>query len=204
LLRYLKMDLIAACVAVTSLFVMQRPPVQPNITVTPTVLSSPIQAGTVETVTPKKKMPHPLRAIANLGMASWYGAVLEGHRTASGEIFHKDEMTACHPTLPFGTIVRVVDVHSGRSVVVRINDRGILFPERIIDLSSAAANELGILRSGVAKVRLEILKKVDAVGPNGAPARHGDMARTAETSLAAGLGTGMPGPKTAALEPVAR
>ena len=87
-------------------------------------------------------------------------------------------------------MVRVVDVHSGKSVVVRINDRGVLFPERIIDLSSAAAIELGILRSGVAKVRLEILKKVDA--------KHDEPARSAEMGLAADL------PQAKSLDPVAR
>jgi len=85
--------------------------------------------------------------------------VLDGHPTASGEIFDKDEMTACHRTLPFGTLVRVVDVNSGKSVVVKINDRGVLSPDRVIDLSSGAARELGILREGIAKVRLEVLKK---------------------------------------------
>jgi rare lipoprotein A len=192
LLRYLKMDLIAACVAVTSLFLMHRPSAQPEPAYAPTVFSAPVSAGVAPNLaTAKKKTAHPFRtAIANLGMASWYGAVLEGHRTASGEIFHKDELTACHPTLPFGTMVRVVDVHSGKSVVVRINDRGVLFPERIIDLSSAAAIELGILRSGVAKVRLEILKKVDA--------KHDEPARTAEMGLAADL------PQAKSLDPVGR
>ena len=99
---------------------------------------------------------------ANVGIASWYGAVLDGHRTASGERFDMNKFTAAHRTLPFGTLVRVVDLNSGRSVVVRINDRGVLFPERIIDLSRAAADELGIRKSGVTRVRLEVLKKHSA------------------------------------------
>ena len=92
------------------------------------------------------------------GIASWYGEVLDGHTTASGEIFHKDELTACHPTLPFGTLVRVVNLRNMRSVIVRINDRGQLDPGRVIDLSSAAAEEIGMLREGVAPVRLEIVR----------------------------------------------
>ncbi len=214
MLRYLKMDLIAACVAVTSLFLMQRPPVEPQPVSTPVVFSAPVSAGVAQGLPlekntekniEKKKTAHPLRtAIANLGMASWYGSVLEGHTTASGEIFHKDMMTACHPTLPFGTIVRVVDVHSGKSVVVRINDRGILFPERIIDLSSGAANELGILRAGVAKVRLEILKKVDGVNPKNEHAEGDHMARNAEVGLVTGLPAALPETKIAALEPAGR
>lgn len=93
------------------------------------------------------------------GIASWYGAVLHGHTTASGEIFDEALMTACHRTLPFGTLVRVTDLDSNRSVVVRINDRGVLNADRVIDLSSAAAGELGILRAGLARVKLEVLGK---------------------------------------------
>jgi rare lipoprotein A len=104
----------------------------------------------------RKTLKNRLQSMA--GLASWYGDVLNGHRTASGEIFDKDQLTACHRTLPFGTRVRVTAVNTGRSVIVRINDRGALFDDRVIDLSSAAARELGILRSGVAKVRLEVLK----------------------------------------------
>jgi rare lipoprotein A len=92
------------------------------------------------------------------GVASWYGSVLHGHTTASGEVFDEAQMTACHRTLPFGTMVRVTDTASQRSVVVRINDRGVLNADRVIDLSSGAAQKLGILRSGLASVRLEVLK----------------------------------------------
>ena len=91
------------------------------------------------------------------GIASWYGSVLDGHRTASGERFDMYAMTACHPTLPFGTTVRVVDLHTKKSVVVRINDRGILSEGRIIDLSYAAAQELNITKSGLAPVALEVI-----------------------------------------------
>ena len=96
------------------------------------------------------------------GMASWYGAVLNGHRTASGETFDMTQMTACHRTLPFGTLVRVVDVQSRKSVIVRINDRGTLFADRIIDLSVGAAERLGIRSKGTASVRLEVLSKAQA------------------------------------------
>jgi rare lipoprotein A len=83
--------------------------------------------------------------------------VLNGHRTASGERFDMYAMTACHPTLPFGTMVRVTDLNSKKSVVVRINDRGILSEGRIIDLSYAAAEELKITKAGLAPVALEVL-----------------------------------------------
>ena len=85
-----------------------------------------------------------------VGLASWYN---EGHTTANGERFDPKGLTAAHRTLPFGTKVRVT--HKGRSVIVRINDRGPFVPGRIIDLSEAAARQLGI--TGVAKVTLEVL-----------------------------------------------
>jgi rare lipoprotein A len=151
------MDLIAACVAVGSFFFIPQRPIQMPVTPVSQVVVAPSEQEHVVPIA--KKTRHPFQMMANLGNASWYGAVLEGHRTASGETFRKDELTAAHRTLPFGTLVRVVDVKSGKSVVVRINDRGVLFPDRIIDLSSGAAEGLGILRAGVAKVRLEILKK---------------------------------------------
>ena len=97
--------------------------------------------------------------IASLGIASFYSDLFDGKRTANGEIFNQNLMTACHRSLPFGTLVRVINIATGRSVIVRINDRGVM-ASRVIDLSHAAANELGMLGSGVAKVRLEILGKV--------------------------------------------
>ncbi len=93
------------------------------------------------------------------GLASWYGDVWNGRTTASGETFDDTKLTAAHKTLPLGTIVRVTDMENMKSVVVKINDRGTLAPNRVIDLSSAAAKELGILEQGLAHVKLEVLKK---------------------------------------------
>ena len=92
------------------------------------------------------------------GIASWYGAVLNGHRTASGERFNMYDLTACHKTLPFGTIVKVTNTATGRSVNVRINDRGVLSDGRIIDLSFAAAAKIGIVKAGLAQVKLDIVQ----------------------------------------------
>jgi rare lipoprotein A len=91
------------------------------------------------------------------GLATWYGEVLDGHRTASGEPFDMFAMTAAHKTLPFGTLVRVINIRTGRSVDVRINDRGVLPGNHVIDLSYEAAKELNILRTGACTVKLEIL-----------------------------------------------
>ena len=92
------------------------------------------------------------------GIASWYGGVFNGRRTASGERFDMYAMTACHPTLPFGTVVRVVSRSNKRSVVVRINDRGDLVDQsRIIDLSYGAAKDLAMTKAGLAEVDLQII-----------------------------------------------
>jgi rare lipoprotein A len=92
------------------------------------------------------------------GIASWYGGVFNGRKTASGEKFDMHALTACHPTLPFGSLVRVVNRSNKRSVVVRINDRGDLVdPRRVIDLSWAAAEQLAMTHSGLAKVDIEVL-----------------------------------------------
>lgn len=91
------------------------------------------------------------------GEASYYGPELAGRPTASGETFNPARMTAAHRTLPFGSRVRVTNQRTGRSVVVRINDRGPFAKNRVIDLSLAAAREIGLARAGVAPVRLELL-----------------------------------------------
>ncbi len=120
----------------------------------------PLRRGLSTEIVPTQQPNAKVRRATNfLGIASWYGAVLNGHRTASGEIFDMNRFTAAHRTLPFGTIVRVVDTRSGKSVVVRINDRGVLFSDRVIDLSRAAADQLGIRKSGITRVRLEVLNK---------------------------------------------
>ncbi|HSN98312.1 MAG TPA: type VI secretion system tip protein TssI/VgrG, partial [Candidatus Nanopelagicales bacterium] len=92
------------------------------------------------------------------GPASWYGPGFHGRATASGERFDQNALTAAHPSLPFGTRVRVTRVDNGRSVVVRINDRGPFTGGRIIDLSRAAGDQIGLINDGVAQVRVEVLR----------------------------------------------
>jgi len=92
------------------------------------------------------------------GIASWYGLPFHGRRTASGERFDMNALTAAHPWLPFGTRVLVRNPQNGRSVVVRINDRGPFVRGRIIDLSHAAARALGILGLGTRKVVLHLVE----------------------------------------------
>jgi rare lipoprotein A len=90
------------------------------------------------------------------GLASYYGEKFRGRPTASGEIFDPDKMTAAHKTLEFGSVVKVTRLDTGRSVTVRVNDRGPFVEGRIIDLSTAAAKKLDMIAAGVVKVRVEV------------------------------------------------
>jgi rare lipoprotein A len=93
--------------------------------------------------------------IASQGLASFY---TEGARTANGEKFDAHELTAAHPTLPFGTRLRVTNLATGRSVTVRVNDRGPYVPGRVVDVSYSAADALGMVGRGVAKVKLDVVQ----------------------------------------------
>ena len=93
------------------------------------------------------------------GIASWYGPGFHGNYTANGEVYDMYGISAAHKTLPFGTIVRVVEIETGRSIVVRITDRGPFLEGRIIDLSKGAAKKLGIVEKGITKVGLRILQR---------------------------------------------
>jgi len=95
------------------------------------------------------------------GRVSYYPRRFAGRKTASGERFNPKSLTMAHKTLPFGTLVRVVNVRTQQSVVVRVNDRGPHTPGRIADLSPAAAHQLGMLRAGVIVARLEPVTEVD-------------------------------------------
>ncbi len=91
------------------------------------------------------------------GSASWYGPKFAGRQTANGEIFDPNQLTAAHKTLPFGSYIRVTNLDNNQSITVRINDRGPFARGRIIDLSRAAAEHIDMVRTGTARVRLEIL-----------------------------------------------
>ena len=93
--------------------------------------------------------------VASQGVASFY---TEGQQTASGEKFDTNDLTAAHPTLPFGTRLRVTNVATGRSVTVRVNDRGPYVPGRVVDVSHSAADALGMVGSGIAKVKLDVVQ----------------------------------------------
>jgi rare lipoprotein A len=94
------------------------------------------------------------------GIASWYGGEFNGRPTASGEIFDDTKLTAAHPILPFGTVVKVTNQHNNKSVTVRINDRGPFVAARVIDLSRAAAEQIDMIKTGTAPVKIESLHEV--------------------------------------------
>jgi len=97
-------------------------------------------------------------APAQTGLASYYGADFHGRQTASGEIFDQRKLTCAHRDLPFGTRLKVTNTENKKSVVVRVNDRGPWVAGRIIDLSYAAAKKLDMIKEGVVKVKIEIIR----------------------------------------------
>ena len=109
-----------------------------------------------------EQAPSAPMASAVEGVVAYYGRRFAGRRTASGERFDPAALTMAHKTLPFGTRVRVTNLTNKRSVVVRVNDRGPSSPERIGDLSLAAANQIGMRKAGVARVRLEVVGRASA------------------------------------------
>jgi rare lipoprotein A len=116
----------------------------------------PAVARATEAVAPAV-VPALVESSVHSGEASYYASKFEGRRTASGEPYRGVLLTAAHRTFPFGTRLRVTNVRNGRSVVVRVNDRGPFHPRRIVDLSRAAAAEIGIVHRGRAPVRVERL-----------------------------------------------
>src|SRR5499427_5247287 len=103
--------------------------------------------------------PPPVVGGVQVGVASWYGPGFHGNRTANGEIYDQFELTAAHRTLPLGTRAMVTDLDNGRSVEVRINDRGPFVDGRVIDLSYAAARTIGMIGPGTSRVRIDVLGK---------------------------------------------
>ena len=93
------------------------------------------------------------------GKASFYGSEFNGRKTANGEIYDETALTAAHRTLPFGTVLRVTNLRNGLSVIVRINDRGPFHPDRVIDLSKNAAEEIDLITYGVTDIEAEILEQ---------------------------------------------
>lgn len=124
------------------------------------------QAST-PTIHPELQVEHPAPVVKRtrrhhhwyqIGVASWYGKLFQGKETASGERYNMNALTCAHRTLPLGSLVRVTNLRNDKSVVVRVNDRGPVPENRVIDLSYAAAGFLGLRHSGTAPVRIELIQ----------------------------------------------
>ena len=112
----------------------------------------------IESTAPSSEIEKPAANTSTMD-ASFYGKQFAGKKTASGDIYQPEKMTAAHRTLPFGTILRISNPATGKSVEVRVNDRGPFVKGRELDLSNAAANALGLEDDGVSKVSVEILER---------------------------------------------
>ena len=140
-----------------------RAPLAASSAASPDPATAPIDPATSAAVielVPIPPLPEPAvpqETVLGQGSASYYAAKFHGRRTASGETFNNNAMTAAHRTLPFGTLVRVTNPSTGASVVVRINDRGPFTKGRMIDVSRAAAQELGLIARGHAMVELALI-----------------------------------------------
>ena len=147
----------ASCVALLcTVLTVWTKPVQANALLSRPATTSPATGATPVIASPaasERQMPKDLLH----GIASWYGTVFNGRLTASGERYNMYAMTACHPTLPFGTKVRVTNQANHKSVVVRITDRGLLYEGRVLDLSYAAARKLDMAEVGLAPVTIQVL-----------------------------------------------
>ncbi|WP_119165638.1 septal ring lytic transglycosylase RlpA family protein [Algihabitans albus] len=121
------------------------------------------------------------------GIASWYGPGFHGRQTANGEIYDQHDMTAAHPTLPMPTMVRVTNLENGRTIELRINDRGPFKNGRIIDVSRRGAELLGFLGQGIAKVRVQVMeeesRQMAAIAQGGRIAQAGDLANAAPSQV---------------------
>ena len=130
------------------------------VSMEPDAATDNVEAPTV--VPPETVLAEAMPAYRQVGVASWYGGRHQGRLTASGEVFDESKLTAAHRTLPLITLARITNLENGRSVDVRINDRGPYIDGRVIDLSTRAADELGMTQQGLARVRVEALPEQTA------------------------------------------
>lgn len=135
---------------------------------TPPVVEAERTKPTERSLPPQLEVPPDAKPLlVETGVASWYGAPYHNRRGSNGEIYDMNAMTAAHRTLPLGSIVRVTSLSSGKSVIVRITDRGPFIEGRIIDLSRAAADKVDLIRRGTGEVRVELLKTPESLDSGG-------------------------------------
>ena len=133
-------------------------PAPPAVATTPGPITAPPASAGVETRTP---------IYTEVGMASWYGPPYNKRRGANGEIFDQDAITAAHRTLPMGSLIRVTNLQTGQSAIMRITDRGPFVPDRTLDLSVGAAKALGVWRPGTARVRIDVFEAPKPIASGG-------------------------------------
>ena len=146
--------------------VAYTPPPPPVAPVTPRSTPPPVVAPTTETPQPPSVQPaltsdeaivasrQPI--YSEEGMASWYGPNYHAHRGANGQVYDQNGVSAAHRTLPMGSLVKVTNLQTGQSAIMRVTDRGPFVPDRVIDLSIGAAKEVGVWRPGTARVRIDV------------------------------------------------
>ena len=152
-------------------------PPPPPIAPTP----APVQPGATPGETPQPLPPTPTTSMSSdeaivaghrpiyseVGMASWYGPNYHAHRGANGQIYDQNGISAAHRTLPMGSLIRVTNLETGQSAIMRITDRGPFVPDRIIDLSIGAAKEIGVWRPGTARVRIDVYETPHPIDQGG-------------------------------------
>jgi len=163
--RFRRFALVAGAVLVT------LPGITANYSAKPPVKAPQQPANPQPEVPQKPEAPqHTRHHWYQIGRASWYGPLFQGHETASGEDFNMNAMTCAHRSLPMGSLVKVTNLHNHKSVVVRVNDRGPIQPGRVVDLSYAAAHLLGFSHRGTAPVRLELVSSASQLARLALPA----------------------------------
>ncbi len=139
-----------------------EPVVAPPAPSSPAVADTPVQVGATYSIGGNSYTPEDVHDYDTVGYASWYGQELAGRNTANGEVFRPEGVSAAHRTLPMPSYVEVTRLDTGRTILVRVNDRGPADPNRLIDLSAGAAEELGIASQGAVPVRVRRTFPVDA------------------------------------------
>jgi len=170
--------LLASCTAI--------PETAERLTPRPSPIRAPVsdgasKVGAAYSIGGQRYVPADVRAFEQIGLASWYGDELRGQRTANGEAFDPDGISAAHPTLPLPSYVEITSLDTGRTILARINDRGPFHSNRILDMSFGAARQLGITGHGARPIRI---RRVDPPEQEKAALRRGE--RVAERAMASG------------------
>src|SRR6201999_456354 len=148
-----------------TVYVPPPPPAAAPSPAPPTVANNP--AAPEPAPNPPAESENRKAIYSEVGMASWYGPPYNRHRGANGEIYDQNAISAAHRTLPMGSLIRVTNLQTGQSAVMRITDRGPFVPDRVLDLSVGAAKAIGVWRPGTAKVRIDVYEAPKSIAQGG-------------------------------------